>query len=182
MDTVRNGEFGLTNTNRLVRFYRGATGLKTGSTSKAKFCISATAKRDGMHLIAVIMGAPTRDIRNTEAAKLLDWGFANYSLYTYEACGQGDVKVLGSRVSSVFCESEAFSVLVPKGSASKVTVKTELPDSLDAPVRAGEGVGRLVFYLDGESIGEVNVTSAGTAERVTFSELLFIMLQRFILW
>ena len=84
MDTVRNGEFGLTNTNRLVRFYRGATGLKTGSTSKAKFCMSATAKRDGMHLIAVIMGAETKDIRNTEATKLLDWGFANYSLYASE--------------------------------------------------------------------------------------------------
>ena len=82
MDTIRNGEFGLTNTNRLVRFYNGATGLKTGSTSKAKFCVSATAKRNGMHLICVIMGAETRDERNAIATKLLDYGFANYSLYT----------------------------------------------------------------------------------------------------
>ena len=75
MDTVRNGEFGLTNTNRLVRYYNGCTGLKTGSTAKAKFCISATAERNGLHLIAVVMGSPTRDERNALAAKLLDFGF-----------------------------------------------------------------------------------------------------------
>jgi len=82
MDSIRNGEFGLTNTNRLIRFYSGANGLKTGSTSKAKFCISASAKRDGMQLIAVIMGSPTRDIRNECAKKLLDYGFANYGCYS----------------------------------------------------------------------------------------------------
>ena len=182
MDTVRNGAFGLTNTNRLVRFYRGATGLKTGSTSKAKFCISATAKRDGMHLIAVIMGAETRDVRNAEATKLLDWGFANYSLYTYEACEQGEIKLLGSKANSISCENEAFSVLVPKGKASKVTVETLLPESVDAPIRAGESVGKLVFNLDGETIGEMNITSTATAERITFAELFIFMLQRFILW
>ena len=80
MDSIRDGAFGLTNTNRLVRFYPGITGLKTGSTSKAGFCMSATAKRDGMHLIAVVMGAPTRDIRNAAAKELLDYGFAGYSL------------------------------------------------------------------------------------------------------
>ena len=84
MDTIRNGEFGLTNTNRLIRFYSGATGLKTGSTSKAGFCMSATAERDGLHLIAVIMGADTRDIRNESAKQLLDYGFAKYSLYEKE--------------------------------------------------------------------------------------------------
>lgn len=80
MDTIRNGAFGLTNTNRLVRFYRGANGLKTGSTSKAKFCISATALRDGMQLIAVVMASPTRDARNESAKKLLDYGFANFEV------------------------------------------------------------------------------------------------------
>jgi len=182
MDTVRNGEFGLTNTNRLVRFYRGATGLKTGSTSKAKFCISATAKRDEMHLIAVIMGAPTRDIRNAEAAKLLDWGFANYSLYTYEACEQGRIKLLGSKDNSISCVSQGISILVPKGKASKVTVEAELPESVSAPITVGDAVGKLTFKLDGETIGELNITSSETATRITFAELLFIMLQRFILW
>lgn len=182
MDTVRNGEFGLTNTNRLVRFYRGATGLKTGSTSKAKFCISATAKRDGMHLIAVIMGAPTKDIRNAEAAKLLDWGFANYSLYTYEGCEQGEIRVLGSKDKSLPCASEGISILVPKGSAQKVVVSSEIPDSINAPVAKGDSVGKLVFTLGDEVIGEADVTSTEDASRISFGELLLLMLQRFILW
>ncbi len=182
MDTVRNGEFGLTNTNRLVRFYRGATGLKTGSTSKAKFCISATAKRDGMHLIAVIMGAPTRDIRNAEAAKLLDWGFANYSLYTYEPSELGSVKLLGSKNNSLPCRTDGISILVPKGTASKVTVETDLPENVTAPISSGDTVGKLTFSLNGELIGEANIVSSATESRIAFSELLYIMLQRFILW
>ena len=84
MDTIRNGQFGLTNTNRLVRFYRGCNGLKTGSTKKAGFCVSVTAEREGMTLICVIMGAENRDIRNAEAQKLLDWGFATYGLFAAE--------------------------------------------------------------------------------------------------
>ncbi|MBR6577322.1 MAG: D-alanyl-D-alanine carboxypeptidase [Clostridia bacterium] len=182
MDTVRNGEFGLTNTNRLVRFYSGATGLKTGSTSKAKFCISATAKRDGMHLIAVIMGAPTRDIRNAEAAKLLDWGFANYSLYTYPPSDQGSVKLLGSKNDTLPCRTEGISFLVPKGASSKVTVETEIPESVRAPITAGEAVGKLTFSLNGEQIAEANIVSSVTESRVSFRELIIIMLQRFILW
>lgn len=182
MDTVRNGEFGLTNTNRLVRFYSGATGLKTGSTSKAKFCISATAKRDGMHLIAVIMGAPTRDIRNSEAAKLLDWGFANYSLYTYPPSDQGSVKLLGSKNDTLPCRTEGISFLVPKGASSKVTVETEIPESVRAPITAGEAVGKLTFSLNGEQIAEANIVSSVAESRVSFRELLLIMLQRFILW
>ncbi len=182
MDTVRNGEFGLTNTNRLVRFYKGATGLKTGSTSKAKFCISATAKRDGMHLIAVIMGAPTRDIRNAEAAKLLDWGFANYSLYTYAPSEQGSIKLLGSKNDTLPCRTQGISILVPKGAASKVTVETEIRDSVQAPISAGEAVGKITFSLNGEQIGEANIVSSATEDRITFAELLYIMLQRFILW
>ena len=182
MDTVRNGAFGLTNTNRLVRFYRGATGLKTGSTSKAKYCISATAKRDGMHLIAVIMGAETRDVRNAEAAKLLDWGFANYSLYTYEASDPGEIKLLGSKEKFITSQADGIAILVPKGKASKVTVEAELPESISAPIAEGDTVGKLIFKLDGETVGELNVTSSETATRITFGELFFIMLQRFILW
>ncbi len=182
MDTVRNGEFGLTNTNRLVRFYKGATGLKTGSTSKAKFCISATAKRDGMHLIAVIMGAPTRDIRNAEAAKLLDWGFANYSLYTYEARDLGEIKLLGANKEALGCKTEGISILVPKGSAGKVTAEVSVPDEITAPVSEGEKVGSVCFKLNGRTIGETDIISSEHVIRITFAELLFIMLQRFILW
>ncbi len=182
MDTVRNGEFGLTNTNRLIRYYKGATGLKTGSTSKAGFCISATAKRDGMHLIAVIMGSPTRDIRNAEATKLLDWGFANFSLYTYQASDMPGIKLLGSKREELACKTDGISLIVPKGSKEKVTAEVILPESLSAPINLNEKVGKIVFSLDGEQIGEINVVSKDFAERITFAELLFIMLQNFILW
>ncbi|MBO5701847.1 MAG: D-alanyl-D-alanine carboxypeptidase [Clostridia bacterium] len=182
MDTVRNGEFGLTNTNRLVRFYKGATGLKTGSTSKAKFCISATAKRDGMHLIAVIMGAPTRDIRNAEATKLLDWGFANYSLYKYDPCSLGEVKLLGSNTSMLECKTDGISLLVPKGTSGKITSEINLPESVKAPLSAGEQVGNIVFKLDGEEIGKAKIVSSRDANPISFAELFFIMLQKFILW
>ncbi len=182
MDTVRGGEFGLTNTNRLIRFYNGATGLKTGSTSKAGFCISATAKRDGMHLIAVIMGAQTRDIRNAEAAKLLDWGFANFSLYKYEPSDMPEVKLLGSKTQSIPCKTDGIALLVPKGSASKVTVDVYLPESISAPAALGENIGKITFSLNGEQIGESNIVSSASAERITFAELLFILLQNYILW
>jgi D-alanyl-D-alanine carboxypeptidase (penicillin-binding protein 5/6) len=182
MDTVRNGEFGLTNTNRLVRFYRGATGLKTGSTSKAKFCISATAKRDGMHLIAAIMGAPTRDIRNAEAAKLLDWGFANYSLYSYPSGEQGIIKLSGSKVDSINCRTDGISIIVPKGCAEKVIVEKEMPETLSAPINEGDVIGKLKFWLNEELIGEANVESSDAAARITLAELLLNMLQKFILW
>ena len=101
MDTIRDGAFGLTNTNRLIRFYDGATGLKTGSTSKAGFCISATAQRDGMHLIAVIMGAPTRDIRNEAARQLLDYGFSKVSLYLHDGGDAGEIRVTGGTRETV---------------------------------------------------------------------------------
>ena len=182
MDTVRGGEFGLTNTNRLVRFYKGATGLKTGSTSKAKFCISATAKRDGMHLIAVIMGAETRDVRNAEVTKLLDWGFANYSIYKYEPAGLGELKLLRAGKSTIECRTGGISLLVPKGTAGRVTAEISLPESVSAPINEGEAIGSVVFSLDGEALGKADIVSSEDAAPVTFAELLYIMLQRFILW
>ncbi len=182
MDTVRGGEFGLTNTNRLVRFYKGATGLKTGSTSRAGFCISATAKRDGMHLIAVIMGSPTRDIRNAEAVKLLDWGFSNFSLYTYPSSDMGEIKLLGSRVTAVACKTEGVSLVVPKGSAGRVNAEVSLSDSIAAPVSFGRSVGKIAFTLNGEQIGEADIVLSDSAERITFAELLLIMLGNYFLW
>lgn len=182
MDTVRGGEFGLTNTNRLIRFYKGATGLKTGSTSKAGFCISATAKRDGMHLIAVIMGSSTRDIRNAEATKLLDWGFANFSLYKYEPSDMGELKLLGSKNTAIPVKTDGTSIVVPKGSAGKVSAEVSLPESIAAPVALGQSIGKITFSLGGEQIGEAQIVASGSAERITFAELLLIMLQNYILW
>ncbi len=176
MDTIRNGEFGLTNTNRLIRFYDGATGLKTGSTSKAGFCISATAKRDGMHLIAVIMGAPTRDIRNEAARQLLDYGFSKYSLYRDEGGVCGEIPVLGGVEDTVECTAPSFAVLLPKGKAKSVQREILLDESAAAPVKAGDRVGTIRYLSDGETVGEEAVTAAYSADRISFGTLFLRML------
>ena len=167
-DTIRGGEFGLTNTNRLVRFYRGATGLKTGSTAKAGFCISATAERDGMSLICVIMGAPSRDIRNAAATSLLDWGFANFALYTHRASDLSPLRVCGGVSESCALRAEEFSAVVPRGEVSRVSVRTELPDALDAPVAEGDEVGRIVYTLGERELGSVPILACESVERVGF--------------
>ena len=172
MDSIRNGVFGLTNTNRLVRFYRGATGLKTGSTSKAKFCISATAKRDNMHLICVIMAADTRDIRNAAATQLLDWGFANYSLYVSDEADAGEIRVTGGLDDSVKLTARRFSTVLPKGSESKVTKKIELEESTAAPVKAGERIGSVQFMLGEEVIGNADIVAAADVPKIGFWQLL----------
>ena len=180
MDTIRDGTFGLTNTNRLVRFYRGCTGLKTGSTARAKFCISATAERDGLSLICVVMAADTRDVRNDIAAKLLDYGFATYSTYKKEA-GVATLPVLGGVCSDVLLSYGAFCATVPKGKAGEVTVTIDLPQSIEAPVFEGKEVGRIVFSLDGKEIGSVPVLATKTIEKIGFGTLFWRILEQFLL-
>lgn len=181
MDTIRNGEFGLTNTNRLVRFYKGATGLKTGSTSKAKFCISATACRDGMDLICVIMAADTRDIRNEEAKRLLDWGFANYELFETSAEKLGSIRVTGGTERFADIERGAFSCVVKKGDATKVKSFPELPESVAAPIKKGDTIGKYTFKIDGQTIGQIDVVSAVTVQKISFWELFGRILKGFFI-
>ena len=171
MDTVRNGEFGLTNTNRLVRFYSGITGLKTGSTAKAGFCISATAKRDGMSLIAVIMNSPTRDERNNAAKTLLDWGFANFTLFSDTPKLPDAVRVTGGK--SPYCKitADSFSAVVEKGSASKIVPSADLPESLTAPLAAGDEVGRIKYSLNGKTVGEISVRASESVEKISFADV-----------
>lgn len=179
MDTVRNGEFGLSNTNRLIRFYNGATGLKTGSTSKAGFCISATAERDGMHLIAVIMGAETRDIRNAAATTLLDWGFATYSMYTADGGSAGEIKVTGGENKTVPLEYGEFKMLMGKGKENKITAETELPETVAAPVKKGDTVGYIKYLCDGEEMGKVPITAAEDSDRLGFFGILLEFFRRY---
>ncbi len=180
MDTIRNGSFTLSNTNRLIRFYPGATGLKTGSTSKALFCISATAERDGMHLIAVIMGSPTRDIRNAEAKKLLDYGFANYGLYTAEACEWGSLPVTGGVADSVRLTVSPFAALLEKGKVKNVTVRYALPEALPAPLAVGDEVGKAEFLVGDEVIGTAPVTVAEPVAKISFGQVLLRLLEGFL--
>ena len=179
MDTIRDGEFGLTNTNRLVRYYQGITGLKTGSTSKAGFCVSATAKRDGMELIAVIMGAESSDIRNSCATKLLDYGFANYSIYEDNNTDYGSVKVLGGVKNQANLNSEAYTVLVPKGANKKINKEIEILESINAPVKKGDIIGKVKYISGGEIIGENSIYCSENIEKITFWEYFIRMLKNF---
>lgn len=171
MDTIRDGAFGLTNTNRLVRFYRGCNGLKTGSTKKAGFCVSVTAERDGMTLICVIMGAESRDIRNAAAAKLLDWGFATYGLYTAEAGELEPLRVTGGVTDTVPLTYPAFTAVLPKADVAAVERTVQLPDTLAAPVHRGETVGTMTYTLRGEPVGKVAISAGADCDRIGFFEL-----------
>ena len=156
-DSIRDGEFVLTNTNRLVRYYDGCTGLKTGSTDKAGFCISATAKRDGMHLIAVVMGSDTRDDRNNAARAMLDYGFSNYALYSEPECELEYVDVVRGLSDHVSVYSREFSKLVNKSDKKRIVKEFYIPDSIQAPLICGDVVGRVVYKLDDQVIGESEV-------------------------
>ncbi len=172
MDTIREGAFGLTNTNRLVRFYPGCTGLKTGSTSKAGFCVSVTAERENLSLICVIMGAESRDLRNAAAASLLDWGFANYALYTAPAGECAPVRVVGGTLGECPVSYPQFSCVLPKADVGKVTREETVVQSLPAPVAEGDAVGSVVFRVGEKEIGSVPVVAAETVSKIGFWEIL----------
>ena len=181
MDTIRDGEFGLTNTNRLVRFYKGITGLKTGSTSKAGFCVSATAKRDGLELIAVIMGAESSNIRNACATKLLDYGFANYSIYQNTGADLGTIKVLGGTKDNVAIKFDSYNSLENKGNENKITYETNINENIEAPVKKGDVVGEVKYILNGEIIGKSDIYCIENIDKISFWEFFIRILENFIL-
>lgn len=181
MDTIRNGAFGLTNTNRLVRFYPGCTGLKTGSTSKAGFCVSVTAERDGFSLICVIMGAESRDVRNAIATELLDWGFANYGIYRAPASALDPIPVVGGCENSCLISHGDFSVVLPKGKISTVEAQITLPEKLEAPIHIGDQVGTVGFLCDGKLVGSVSICAEQNVEKINFFEILRRITARFLL-
>ena len=172
MDSIRDGAFGLTNTNRLVRYYPGCTGLKTGSTSKASFCISATAEKNGMSLICVVMGAESRDSRNAIAKEVLDYGYANYALFVKEAAELEPIAVKGGMEDACPISHGAFSIVLPKGEVASVRETIDLPESLSAPVKSGEEIGKISFSIDGKEVGSVPIIASGAIGKLTFFELL----------
>ncbi len=181
MDTIRNGQFGLTNTNKLIRFYQGANGLKTGSTSKAKFCISAAAKRDGMQLIAVIMASPSSDVRNQCAKKLLDYGFANYAVYNVTADNLEPLRLTGGNVSNITVSYNPTSFLLEKSKIKDVHYDISLPESVAAPIRQGDKVGEVTFYCGEEKLGTVDVTADCTEEKISYFQMLWSLMKKFLM-
>ncbi len=183
IDYVRNGETQLVNTNKLIRSYNGITGLKTGTTSQAGSCITATAERDGLSLIAVILGADSTDHRFQDAAALLDYGFANWAVTTPESPALEPLPVTGGLEDSVALQvGEMPKILLQSTETGGVEQTVELPESLPAPVRKGDVVGRVRYTVNGEDAAAVEITAAADVEAVTFSAALRYLLGCFFSW
>lgn len=179
MDTVRNGTFGLSNTNKLVRFYQGATGLKTGFTSGAGYCLSATAQRDGMELIAVVMGAETSPARNAACKQLLDYGFANFAVISPELTEVQAVPVTLGKADSVSIRmGESTGLLVDKGQKNSITSQITLEESVSAPVSQGQRLGTLTIKSREQVLSEVPLVAAEGVERLRWWDLFVMVLKR----
>ena len=168
-------EFGLTNTNKLIRSYDGCRGLKTGSTSKAKFCLSAVAERDGLSLIAVVMAAPDSRTRQKDASALLDYGFSRCRLYEDPDPGvPGELKVKNGISETVPLEYEGvFRYVDTKGGdLSGITRKTAVPDEVEAPVKKGEAAGELIYMKDGKELGSIRILYGGSVRKAQYRDCL----------
>ena len=178
LDHLRDGKTELNNTNKLVNTYTGITGLKTGTTSNAGFCVAATAERDGMSLVAVVLGAETSEQRFDTAVNLLDYGFATYQLFVPEldetqittvTVKQGKVKT----VKPVAAADE--SILIKKG-AEEITYQYQVKDTVDAPVNAGDVLGEIVIMSGDREIGNIDLTAPESVEKVDLADILLLMI------
>lgn len=168
-DTLRDGKSALTNTNKLVRNYSGCTGLKTGSTSQALFNLSASATRDDLSLIAVVMKAPSSPIRFANATTLLDYGFSNFSYKSFGLEGSSVKSVsvskgVNSEVNAVYETSPSF--LIAKGQEASISYEISLNDSVQAPVSQGQQLGTVTYYLDGDKLSTVSLVAETSVDKI----------------
>ncbi|MBQ2785062.1 MAG: D-alanyl-D-alanine carboxypeptidase [Oscillospiraceae bacterium] len=178
MDTVRGGAFGLANTNKLVRFYPGATGLKTGFTSAAGYCLSATAQRDGLGLIAVVMGAATSQERFSACKSMLDYGFANYALVSPEVTEETVPVRLGKTDSVKAVPAEPVQLLVDKAQSNQVQIQTVLEEEVTAPVSKGQRLGTLTVKVGEQVLAQIPMVAEESVIKLTFWDLFVIILRR----
>lgn len=175
MDSLRDGKFMLANTNKLLRNYQGATGLKTGSTTKAGCCLSATAEKNGMELIAVVLGAQTTEMRFASASKLLDYGYANYSISKMAEKGEpmGTVNVSWGLESVVLAEaSETYSVLNKKSESQEIEKTVKMKNKVLAPVKKGDKLGEIIFKKDGKTVKTVDIVASEDVGKKGFFKIL----------
>ena len=171
MDSLRNGETELVNTTKLVRFYQGTTGLKTGTTAKAGCCVSASAERDNLHLVAVVMGSENSNDRFNTAKALLNWGFTNYTLFTPEVDTKQYERVAVNSGRRDFAETlfpDIVPILIKKGQEEKVRVSVEICENVDAPVSEKQTLGTVKVTLDKELINEYKILSCTEVKKLTF--------------
>ena len=179
-DSLRDGAFGLSNTNKLIRFYPGATGLKTGSTDAALYCLSATAERDGMELISVVMGAPTSTQRFEGAKVLLNYGFAAYGLAQAQPPQPlAPIPViLGDQAAVTPRLAEDPTILAPKEKLAAMEVEVQMAESLSAPVDAGAEVGRMTVTSNGETLASIPLTADAAVARLSYWQIFQRCLQK----
>lgn len=183
MDSLRNGESELVNTNKLVRFYEGCTGLKTGTTSGAGYCLSASAKRDGLSLIAVVMNGETSKDRFAAAQKLLNYGYAHYkNMEIVPSNEEFSVKVNKGTVDSLKLTAEGtLYALVKKSEKGEITSQVMLPDSVKAPIKKGDKIGEIVYSINDREIGTIELLSDKNIEKKTvFSSFVTLFRALFI--
>ncbi len=171
MDSLRDGKTELVNTNKLVRFYSGTTGLKTGTTAKAGCCVSASAERDGLHLVAVVMGSDNSNDRFNTAKAMLNWGFSNYSCVTPKISKKysKSIEVVGGKENFVKPKMPSISpVIVKKGEEDKIEIKVKMEECLEAPVVEKQTIGNVKIMVDGKKVAEHKITAKNTVEKLGF--------------
>ena len=179
MDTVRNGTFGLSNTNKLIRFYSGATGLKTGFTSGAGYCLSASAKREDMELIAVVMGSESSQDRFSACKQLLDYGFANYALIRPEVAADTAVEVkLGTEKTVTAVPGSREPLLIDKSQRGSVSSQITLEESVTAPVSRGQRLGELTVKAGEQILARIPLLAEAPVERLTWGQLFLRLIRR----
>ena len=181
MDTVRDGQFGLSNTNKLVRFYSGATGLKTGFTSGAGYCLSASAERDGMELVAVVMGCETSRDRFDSCRRLLDQGFAGYTLVTPTLPQRAEVAVeLGTKERVEAQPAATEPILLDKSHQNDLRMTVTLAETVDAPVSKGQNLGTLTVRVGEQILQQIPLVATEAVPKLTFGQVFRRVLARFV--
>ncbi len=171
MDSLRDGKTELVNTNKLVRFYSGTTGLKTGTTAKAGCCVSASAERDGLHLVAVVMGSDNSNDRFNTAKAMLNWGFSNYSCVTPKISKKYSkkIEVIGGKENFVKPTMPSISpVIVKKGEEEKIEIKVKMEECLEAPVVEKQTIGNIKIMIEGKKVAEHKITAKNSVEKLGF--------------
>ncbi len=182
MDELRGGKTQIVNTNKLLKTYKGITGLKTGTTSQAGSCISATATRDGLSLIAVVLGSATGKERFTDAATLLDYGFANYCVYTPEYKEEiPELTVINGMQSNLKATANiSGSIVVEKGKSKEITCKLEVKSEVEAPVNKGDKLGTLTFYIGKEKLREYPIVASHIVDKMDLPSVLALLFKFFV--
>ena len=180
MDTVRNGAFGLSNTNKLIRFYPGATGLKTGFTSGAGYCLSATAEREGMELIAVVMGCATSQERTAACKAMLDYGFANFAVVCPDLTEQDTAVTvkLGKETCISAILGTDTQMLIDKAKKGSISTEVTLEESVTAPVSKGQNLGTMTVKAGDQVLAEVPLVAAEDVPRLTWADLFVKVMRR----